>query len=389
MSLYSNLTSLDIKVLIRAVDSTTAPLIITDNLLPDNPIVYANQAFLDLCGYSENEMIGKNCRLLQGVDTEPGAITRLHKAVVSNTDARVNIKNYRKDGSPFWNDLVISPIKNDVGQTTHFMGMQLDITDRIKQVEELKQARLKLEQSNQELEEFTYAASHDLQEPLRMVSSYLQLLEKRYGKAFDDDAKVFIAYAVEGANRMQSLINDLLTLSRVSTTAKKFKLVSFSEIINRAQFNLKLLLDETHAKIVVSDLPQLPADSVQMVQLLQNLIANAVKYRRPGVKPVIKISAIDSGDHYEFSVADNGIGIEPQYFSRIFNIFQRLHTRDEYPGTGVGLTICNKIIERHHGELWVQSNSPHGSVFKFRLPKIQPIRSADHTIVSSKPRTKS
>ncbi len=246
--------------------------------------------------------------------------------------------------------------------------MQLDITNTIEYTSNLEKSQNKLISSNQELEQFTYAASHDLQEPLRMVSSYLQLLDKRYGSEFDEDARKFMDFAVEGAGRMQSLINDLLTLSRVSSTGKTFRSIDFDEVIKRATFNLKLLIEETEAEIDAGSLPTVHADSVQMIQLMQNLIGNAIKYRRPGHRPAIKITAVTKGHNDIFSVSDNGIGIDKQYHERIFTIFQRLHTREEYAGTGVGLAICSKIIDRHGGKIWVESNSMGGSTFVFSLP---------------------
>ena len=368
MKTSSVLQQLDNNTLAKALESTTSPLIITDNQQEDNPIIYANQAFLDLCGYDESEIVGQNCRFLQGNDSKEAVVKDLREAVHAGDDIRVTIKNYKKDGTGFWNDLVVSPIKNDKGKVTHFIGMQLDITDRMTHTEKLEQSQASLLKANEELEQFTYAASHDLQEPLRMVSSYLQLLSRRYGSALDEDAHTFVDFAVEGAERMQALINDLLTLSRVSSTAKRFKKVSMDEIIKRALFNLKFSIEETKAQITVGKLPELSVDSTQIVQLLQNLVGNAIKYRKAGTIPEISISAEKEGDMYTFSVADNGIGIDAQYQERVFTIFQRLHTRDEYPGTGVGLSICRKIIDRHGGKIWVESNSNGGSTFKFSLP---------------------
>jgi PAS domain S-box-containing protein len=359
--------------LAKMLESSTSPLIITDNQQTDNPIVYANEAFITLCGYSKAEIIGKNCRFLQGEDSEKAAVHELRKAVDAGEDTRVTIKNYKKDGTEFWNDLVISPVKNQQDIVTHFVGIQFDITERIARLNELEQTQQKLLKANQELEQFTYAASHDLQEPLRMVSSYLQLLSRRYSSALNDDATTFIDFAVEGAERMQALINDLLTLSRVSSTAKLFKTVSFDEIVNRALFNLTYTIDETKADITIAKLPELSVDSTQMVQLIQNLVGNAIKYRKPASTPKISITVEKTGDTYVFSVVDNGIGIEEQYHERIFTIFQRLHTRDEYPGTGVGLSICRKIIDRHGGKIWVESNTNGGSTFKFSLPSMRKV----------------
>jgi light-regulated signal transduction histidine kinase (bacteriophytochrome) len=281
---------------------------------------------------------------------------------------RVTIQNFRKDGTSFWNDLVMSPLTDDEGNTTHFLGMQLDITDRIKAEEKLKAKTAELQQSNRELEQFTYAASHDLQEPLRMISSYLQLIRKRYEQVFDASGKTFLNYATEGAERMQGLIYDLLALSKVTASTDTFKTIDLAKAVGQADFNLKLLIDETGAVIETAGLPTVKADPIQMAQLFQNLIGNAIKYRRPGVPPYISVTSKRDDDHYVISVADNGIGIEKQNFDRIFMIFHRLHTRSEYAGSGVGLAICARILERHGGKIWVESSKGEGSTFKFSIP---------------------
>jgi len=364
----ANLQSLPTGVLQRSIMATRSPLILTDNSLPDNPIVYANEAFLDLCGYSAEEIIGKNCRFLQGDDTDKKSVKEISKAVKTGEHIRINLKNYRKDGKMFWNDLLVSPIVDETGKITHFIGMQLDITDRISYMEKLEATQKRLRESNAELEQFTYAASHDLQEPLRMVNSYLQLLNKRYSADLDDDARLFLDFGMEGASRMQQLIDDLLSLSRITSSQRKFKATNLVEAVERATFNLKLLIEETGAVIHVDDLPTVNADGPQIVQLLQNLIGNAIKYRHPDRTPEITIKAEKSSRRCVISIVDNGIGIDEQYHKRIFEVFQRLHTRAEYSGTGVGLALCAKIVERHNGKLWVESNQNSGSTFKFSLP---------------------
>jgi len=251
-----------------------------------------------------------------------------------------------------------------------------DITEQkraekeLKQAEELKQAILALERSNRELEQFAYVASHDLQEPLRMVSSFTQLLAKRYQGKLDKDADEFIAYAVAGANRMQALINDLLTYSRVDTRGKSFKPIDSEAVFNQAVANLRVAIKEGEAVITHDPLPPLIADDLQIVQLFQNLLGNAIKFhgKEP---PRIHVSAKQEGNEWVFSFRDNGIGIAPEYFDRIFVIFQRLHGREEYPGTGTGLTICKKIVECHGGRIWVESEPSKGSTFYFTIPTIR------------------
>jgi PAS domain S-box-containing protein len=246
--------------------------------------------------------------------------------------------------------------------------LQQELTERQRAEKKLEHYAAELERSNRELEHFAYIASHDLQEPLRMVTSYLQLLERRYRGKLDQDADDFIAYAVDGATRMHLLINDLLTYSRVSTRAKPFEPTNCSDILSHALSNLGVAIEESEATITFDDLPIVEADATQLTQVFQNLISNAIKFHKKDVPPCIHVSAERQEDGWRFSVRDNGIGIAAEHTERIFLIFQRLHTREEYPGTGIGLAVCKKIVERHNGRLWVESKPGEGSTFYFTIP---------------------
>ncbi|HEX2865656.1 MAG TPA: PAS domain-containing protein [Ignavibacteriales bacterium] len=246
-------------------------------------------------------------------------------------------------------------------------GIEMDITERKTAQMELESTLEKLEKSNKELEQFAYIASHDLQEPLRMVSGYMGLLEKRYGQELDEKAKGFIHYAVDGSNRMSNLIKDLLKYSRVTTRAKEFKEVDLNKTFSDVTHDLQVLINERKAKISSAKLPIIKADPVQMHQLLQNIIGNAIKFQAERT-PEVSISAEENEGWWLFSVKDNGIGIDPQFFDRIFQVFQRLHEMDKYPGTGIGLAICKKIVERHGGKIWVESEQGKGSAFYFTIP---------------------
>ncbi len=232
---------------------------------------------------------------------------------------------------------------------------------------ELQHQKADLARSNAELQQFAYVASHDLQEPLRMVSSYLELLERRYKGQLDDKADQFIGYAVDGAVRMQTLINALLTYSRVGTTAQSYESIDCAVVLQDVLTNLQVTIAKNSAIITHDPLPAVHGDRTQLIQLLQNLISNGIKFRRADT-PRIHIGAKRLADKWLFSIHDNGIGIEAQYTDRIFIIFQRLHSRAEHPGTGIGLSICKKIVERHGGNLWVESQPAQGSTFYFTLP---------------------
>lgn len=243
----------------------------------------------------------------------------------------------------------------------------LNILEDIKQTEEELRATMgKLERSNDELQQFAYVASHDLQEPLRMIASFLQLLYSRYSGKLDSDAKEFIDFAVDGANRMQAMINDLLLYSRVGTRGKDFSSVDCEQILHKVLDTLQITIRETGARVTYGTLPVIEGDQSQMNQLFQNLISNAIKFRgeRP---PQIHVQAERAGGEWRFSVSDNGIGIDPEFRDRIFIIFQRLHGNTEYPGTGIGLAVCKRIIERHGGRLWVESKPGEGSTFYFTI----------------------
>ncbi len=239
--------------------------------------------------------------------------------------------------------------------------------ERRRAEDSLKLHAQELARSNEELQQFAYVASHDLQEPLRMVASYTQLLGRRYKGKLDKDADEFIHYAVDGVNRMQRLIQDLLAYSRVGTRGREFKPCDANKVLERSLANLQALVGETHATIDAGPLPTVLGDETQLTQLFQNLIGNALKFRGPEA-PRVEVRAEPQGAEWRFSVKDNGIGIDPQYFERIFIIFQRLHGKEEYPGTGIGLSICKKIVERHGGRIGLESQPGGGSTFWFTLP---------------------
>ena len=235
--------------------------------------------------------------------------------------------------------------------------------------EKVKRAK-ELENANRDLEQFAYVASHDLQEPLRMITSYTQLLERRYKDKLDQDANDYIHFVVDGAIRMQKLLIDIRDFSRLSTHSQAFEQVDTKTIAGQAISNLQQLISENAALIAIDDLPLIHADEMQILQVFQNLIENAIKFKKKTELPKIHISSTRQKNRYKFSVADNGIGIEMQYHDRVFTIFQRLHSVKHYPGTGIGLSICKRIVERHGGTIWFESTVNEGTTFYFTIPVI-------------------
>lgn len=350
----------------RSINSATNGILIADARQPDMPTVYCNAAFEKITGYATEEVLGQNCRFLQGTDHRQPGLDAIRQAIRQGTEAKAELRNYRKDGSPFWNELYIAPVKDQQGRLTHFIGIQTDITERKHQETELARKTRELAQSNAELQQFAYVASHDLQEPLRMVASYTELLGKRYKGKLDQDADEFIGYAVGGAIRMQRLIHDLLEYSRVGSERKSFEQTDCEVVFQQVLDNLSASIRDRHAEVTHDPLPIVHANPTHLTQVFQNLIGNALKFQ--GESPSkIHVGAKALPDGWEFSVRDNGVGIPADQLDRIFAIFQRLHGQSEYPGTGIGLAICKRIVEKYGGQIRVESEPGKGSTFYFTL----------------------
>jgi light-regulated signal transduction histidine kinase (bacteriophytochrome) len=256
-----------------------------------------------------------------------------------------------------------SPVRDAEGRIIGSMSVVRDITD-------LKRTESELKRSNAELQQFAYVASHDMQEPLRMVISYLDLLNHKFGDELNPKAKEYMAFAVDGADKMRELVNDLLAYSRVDSRPMKVEEVDLNKAIEEVVKDLHVAIRETNAEIIIEQLPTITADRMRIKQVFQNLITNAIKFHK-GEPPKVEISAQRLGSEWEFAVKDNGIGIDPAYQDKIFEMFQRLHTKEEYPGTGIGLAIAKKIVERQGGRIWVDSEPGKGSTFFFTLPTSQ------------------
>jgi PAS domain S-box-containing protein len=274
---------------------------------------------------------------------------------------------YKRDGNKIWVSISSKLATEDNKGTDICYGIIQDITQRKIAEEALTRKTTDLARSNADLEQFAHIASHDLQEPLRMVASFTELLARKYKGRLDGDADEFISIVVDGANRMKQLINDLLAFSRIGTRANPFEPTDFNEAFNHALGNLAVIIKEHDAEVKAGRFPILMADGEQIVLLFQNLIANGVKFHGL-VRPQIKISSKHRNNEWTFSITDNGIGIDTRYFERIFGVFQRIHGKRDYPGTGMGLAICKKIVERHGGRIWVESEPGKGSTFSFTIP---------------------
>ena len=336
----------------------------------DGRFLLVNQSLCDILGLEKADLLGRSVKDISHPDDRDVSDEQRARVHRGEIDAAHLEKRYlRKDGSTIWVDLAIALVRKD-GKPEYEIAIFDDITERKQAEAALHHAHEELKRSNAELAQFAYVASHDLQEPLRMVSSYTQLLARRYGDRLDADAREFMAYVVDGAARMKQLIEDLLAYSRVGTRGRDFKPVSIEAPLRRAIMNLKSAIDEAGASVSFDAMPTLEADEMQLAQLFQNLIGNALKFRSTSV-PRIHVSSTEQEHEWEFAVTDNGIGIEKEYFERIFMVFQRLHNKAEYPGTGIGLAICKKVVERHGGRIWVESKPGEGSSFRFTLPKKQ------------------
>ncbi len=349
------------------VEAIREPLLVLDAELV---IIRTNPSFHQMFRLDAKATLGKALSEIgQGEWNEPGLLTALRKVLIEDLTL-VNheiTKTFCKSGKK---TLLLDarPIDKKDIQTRLILLTMYDITGQRAAQRELKSRAEALSHSNTELEQFAYIASHDLQEPLRMVASYCQLLQRRYSDRLDGDANEFIGYAVDGARRMQILINDLLHYSRLGRNGRPFEPTDCNEVLEQVMDNLTVAIEDCEAEIVRYPLPVVVADKTQLAQLFQNLIGNAIKFRKSH-RPKIVIEADRENGNYVFAVRDDGIGIEEELLDRIFVIFQRLHNQKQYPGTGIGLAVCKKIVERHRGKIWVDSEVGKGTTFYFTLPE--------------------
>lgn len=348
--------------LFQAVEGSSVLVLMADT---KGIIEYINPAFSRISGYSKEEAIGQRTNLLKSGFTSPETYKDLWRTIQSGKVWKGIFKNKRKDGSFFWSSSTISPVLID-GKVAYYSSIQEDYSDRKEAEEKLVARTIELNRTNKALEQFAYVASHDLQEPLRAVASYTQLLAKRYEGKLDEKADKYIRNAHEGALRMQRLIEGLLVFSRIHSKEQACSPVDCNEILGEVVKNLELAIAREQATIVSGPLPTLMADGNQLMTVFQNLIANALKFRSDAA-PRVEIKSELLDDEWHITVSDNGIGLEQEFAESIFGIFQRLHVRSVYPGEGLGLAICKQIIEHHGGKIWVESSTGNGATFHFTL----------------------
>jgi len=349
------------------INTVREPLLLLDKKLR---VVKASRSFYDFFKVNSDETIGT---LIYDLGNKQWDIPKLRELLETILPEKTTFENYEveHDFSTIGKRTMLlnaRQIERAFRKEKIILLAIEDITVSKNAEEKLKKTFIELKRSNEELEQFAYIASHDLQEPLRMVASYTQLLERKYKDKLDKDAIDFIGFAVDGANRMQCLINDLLEFSRITLRGKELEMVSLSEAFSAAIFSLQHTIQETHAIILNDELPMVKGDLGQLMRVFQNLIDNAIKFK--GAKtPIINIKAKEEGEKIVISVEDNGIGIDSKYKERVFVIFQRLNNRTEYKGTGIGLAICKRTIERHGGKIWFESEIGKGTTFYFTLNK--------------------
>jgi PAS domain S-box-containing protein len=321
-----------------------------------------NAGVLHLLGYTEEEWLGQHASVIFLPKDQAHEVCMSEVALAAEKGSSTDIRwHVRKDGSELFAHGFMTPIRDDAGKLLGFSKILSDET-RSKELQD------SLTESNMALEQFAYVASHDLQEPLRTIGALTELLAARYKDKLDGKAEQIFRHIIEGASRMSDLIHDLLTLARVTTEVDRPASCALDQDIETAISQLQALIDETHAVVTHDALPSIPADQGQMVRLFQNLIGNALRYRKPDIAPAIHVSALGQGDEWLFTVKDNGIGFDPEFAAMIFLPFKRLHSQADLPGTGVGLAICRRIVESHGGRIWAESQPGEGASFHFTLP---------------------
>ncbi len=367
---YEGLSAQDFSQLKSAIDEA-AIVAITDK---KGVITYVNKKFCAISKYSTEELIGKTHKVINSGFHSKEFFAEMWEKILAGKVWEGEIRNRAKDGTFYWVNTTIVPFFDESGAPERFVSVRYEISERVLAQEQLKVHAKKLEVSNRELQDFASIAAHDLQEPLRKIQAFSDRLVIKSAATLEPQSRDYLDRILSSAQRMQTLINDLLTYSRVTTKAQPSVRVDLNSIIAQVVADLEVRIELCHGKVHWQDLPTVVADPTQMRQLFQNLLSNALKFHRSDVPPIVQITAQKvflpqfPRGAYQIKVADNGIGFDQKYLDRIFTIFQRLHGRFEYEGTGIGLAVCRKIVDRHGGSLTAESKLELGSTFILTLP---------------------
>jgi len=362
----------------RVIEQTADLVMITDRL---GSIEYVNPAFEKLTGFTKDEVLGKKPSILKSGLYEEGFYKQLWTEILNGKAFQHDLISRKKDGTFFHTEKTITPLKDSEGDITHFVSTDKDITDKkiaeneyqaslARRQDELSALTNDLKRSNEDLQRFAYVTSHDLQEPLRTIVTFLQLLQRKL--SLDEESTAYLNFAIDASKRLKDLIRDILELSRVDRVVVEKSWVNCEQALDDALTNLKGSIAESHAKITHSALPTLLANYSLVTILLQNLVDNAIKFRQPATRPEIHIEASSRENHWLFSVSDNGLGIPDDKRAIVFGLFRRLHLEGNYSGRGIGLSICKRIVEGHGGKIWIENNPLGGSIFCFTLPSRAP-----------------
>lgn len=331
-------------------------------------IIHVNKKFCEISKYSAEELLGKNHRIINSRYHPRDFFVAMWKQIASGKVWEGDIRNRAKDGKYYWVHTTIVPMLDNTGKPYQYVSIRYEITEAKLAEEKLQFYAKRLEASNRELQDFASIAAHDLQEPLRKIEAFSDRLKIKYRETLSEDGRDYLDRMMNAARRMRTLIDDLLTYSRVTTKTMPFSPIDLGQIAREVLSDLEVRIEQSKARVDVGELPVIDADPSQMRQLFQNLIANALKFHKKGEAPEVRISASVAGNDCILSIQDKGIGFDEKYLDRIFTIFQRLHGRQEFEGTGVGLAVVRRIVERHSGEITAKSAPDHGATFVITLP---------------------
>ena len=368
---------IDLKLLKKAIDASASSIVIADAGKRDMPLIFINRAFEKITGYRVADVIGKSPRLLHGGDTDQPGVAELRAATTEGHEATVLLRNYRKDGTLFWNELRIAPVRDESGRLTQFIGVGNDVTERmiadgkVRDLTENLELRVtartnELESANGELETFSYSVSHDLRAPLRAITGFSTMLRTNFGEALPPEATRYLGRIEQNALRMSRLIDGLLELSKMGRAPLERIVVDMTAMASEVAAELCEQTGRT-VDIRIGGLPPAACDPILIRQVWQNLIANALKFSAQSARPVVEIRSLNMEGGTAYCVEDNGAGFDMRFADKLFGVFQRLHSQTEFEGTGVGLATVHRIITRHGGRVWAESEPGKGAIFYFTV----------------------